>query len=88
MNFERIRKAAIKNEMLSPLLSVCYELEEQGYSVKVEGLEIDPADLDIDMFDDLENATNIFEFELLRQNVVCDKFKLLFTDFDVFMVEG
>ena len=86
MDFERIREAAQNNDMLSPLLSVCYELEEQGYSVKVEGLEIDPADLDIDMFDDLENATNIFEFELLKQNVVCDKFKLLFIGEEVFRV--
>ena len=88
MNFEGIRIAAKKNEMFSPLLSVCYEMEQQGYAVKVEGLEIDPADLDTDMFDELENATNVFEFELLKQNTSCEKFKLLFIGDEVFRVEG
>jgi len=87
MDFERIREAVKKNEMFSPLLSVCYELEQQGYVVKVEGLEIDSIDLDTDIFDDLEAATNVFEFELLKQNVVVENFKLLFIKDDIFIMK-
>ena len=83
MNIQKIFKAVDADEMNSPLASIIYELEEQGYKVKIEGLEVTAADMDDKLFDDFEKATNEFEIEIRKENLM-QKFKLNFTEYHRF----
>ena len=78
MNLEKIFNAVDEDEMNSPLPNIVHELENQGYRVKLEGLEVTANDLDADLFYDLEKATNEFEFELMKGGATTQKFKLVF----------
>ena len=80
MNIQEIFNAVNEDEMNSPLPSVIYELEQQGYKVKLEGLEVTTDDLEEELFEDLERATNKFEIELLKNNKTEQRFNLIFTD--------
>jgi hypothetical protein len=87
MDIQKLNKAVEKNEMNSPLLSICFELEQQGYIVRVEGLEIDSKEIDTDLFSDLENATNEFNIELLQNCKSVQKFKLIFIGYHLFVLD-
>ncbi len=84
MNLEKIFTAVYEDEMNSPLPTIVYELEGQGYKVKLEGLEVTANDLDADLFVDLEKATNEFEIELMKDDEINQKFKLAFTGYHNF----
>lgn len=84
MNIEKIYNA---DEMNSPLVTICTELEKQGYNIKLEGLEIKSADLEQDLFNDLEKATNEFEIELIKESEPKQKFKLIITDYHKFNLQ-
>jgi hypothetical protein len=70
--------------MRSPLPSIIYELEQQGYKVKLEGLEASGNNFDEDLLGDLEQTVNEFEIELTKENEQQQKFKLVFTDYHKF----
>jgi hypothetical protein len=84
MNIEKVFNAVSKDEMNPPLPSILWELEKQGYSVKLEGVDVTADDIDSDLFADLEKATNEFTFELFKGNVKDQKFKLVFSDYHQF----
>lgn len=84
MDLDKIYKAVDDDEMNSPLVSIVYELEKQGYKVKLEGIEVTSEDLEKEMFGDLEKATNIFEIELFKNSGIGQKFKLVFNDYHRF----
>ncbi len=83
MDIQKIFEAVDNDEMNSPLPSIVYELEQQGYEVKIEGLEVTTADMDIKLFDDFEKATNEFDIEIIKGDLI-QKFKLVFTDYHKF----
>lgn len=87
MNIEKIYNSVNEDEMNSPLLSIVWELGQQGYAVKLEGLEVTASDLEEDMFSDLEKATNEFNIEITKENLF-QKFKLVFTDYHRFNFES
>ncbi|MCL4279137.1 MAG: hypothetical protein KJZ60_05545, partial [Ignavibacteriaceae bacterium] len=68
MNIKKIYDAVNGDEMNSPLPSIVSELEQQGYKVKIEGVEVTAVDMPDNLLDDLEKATNEFEIELLKDN--------------------
>ena len=84
MNIEKVFTSVEEDEMNSPLPTIVHELENQGYKVKLEGLEVSANDLDADLFVDLEKATNEFEIELMKEDEIIQKFKLVFTDYHEF----
>lgn len=83
MNIQKIFQAVEIDEMNSPLPSIVYELENQGYKVKIEGLDVTAADMDDKLFDDFEKATNEFKVEVIKEELT-QKFKLVFTDYHKF----
>jgi len=84
MNIENIYKAVEEDEMNSPLVSICYALEQQGYRIILEGVDVTSADLEDELFQDFERCTNEFSIELIRNNRTEQKLKLVFTDFHEF----
>jgi len=84
MNIERIFTAVDEDEMNSPLPSIVWELEQQGYAVKLEGVDVTAGDMGDELFENLERATNELTFELLKENQPVQKFKLIFTDYHKF----
>lgn len=88
MNIQKIFKAAEESEMNSPLISVVWELGQQGYQVKLEGLKVTTSEMGSDLFNDLERATNEFEMELLRGTEPVQKFKLVFTGYHEFSFQA
>ena len=88
MNIEKVFSAVEEDEMNSPLPTIVHELEEQGYKVKLEGLEVTANDLDAELFVDLEKATNEFEIELMKDDEIIQKFKLVFTDYHRFHIQS
>ena len=87
MNIQKLKQALEKDEMNSLLLSICFELEQQGYIVRVEGLEVDSKEIDTDLFSDLEKATNEFNIELIQNSKSVQKFKLIFTGYHLFVLD-
>ncbi len=84
MNIQKIFNAVGEEEMNSPLPSIIYELENQGYKVKLEGLGVTAVDLEDKLFEDLERAVNNFQIELINNNEPEQKFNLVFTDYHKF----
>ena len=83
MNIQKIFEAVDDDEMNSPLPSIVYELEQQGYKVKIEELEVTAEDMTDKLFEDLERAANNFEIDILKDGTT-QKFKLVFTDYHMF----
>lgn len=83
MNIQKFFSAVAADEMNSPLPSIIWELEQQGYKVKLEGVEVTAGDMEDKLFEDLERATNNFEIEILKEGLI-QKFKLVFTDYHKF----
>jgi hypothetical protein len=84
MNIQKIFESVEEDEMNSPLPLIIWELEQQGYTVKLEGVEVTAGDMEDKLFEDLERATNEFEFELLKESEGSQKFNLVFTDYHKF----
>lgn len=85
MNIRKIYKAVEDDEMNSALVSVCFELVEQGYEVRVEGVEYTNDESFTELLCDLENATNEINIEIIK-NTKTESFKLVFTDYHTFEV--
>ena len=81
MNIEKIFQAIKRDEMNSPLISVCAEIEKQGYKIKLEGVDITMNELDDEIIADLEKSGNKFKFELLKDGESVQKFTLEYTDY-------
>lgn len=86
MNIENIYTAVEEDEMNSPLITICGELVKQGYDVKVEGVEFTNDESCINLFSDLEFATNEINFVLTKNNKR-ESFKLVFTDYHKFEIQ-
>lgn len=80
MNIQKIFEAVDADEMNSPLQSIIWELEQQDYNVKIEGLVVTAEDMEDKLFEDLERATNEFCIEINKENLI-QKFKLVFKDY-------
>ena len=85
MDIQKVFEAINADEMNSPLASIVYELEQQNYKVKIEGLEITVSDMEDKLFEDFEKATNEFEIEISKVHLT-QKFKLNFTDYHKFNI--
>jgi hypothetical protein len=84
MDIQKVFNAVTVDEMNSPISSIVYELEQQGYKIKLEGVDVTAGDMEDKMFEDLGRATNEFEIELLKESEGSQKFKLVFTDYHKF----
>ena len=84
MNIQKIFTAVDNDDMNSPLISIINELENQGYKIKLEGVDVSSSDLDVPLFNDFEKATNGFKLELLKQSSLEQKFKIVFTGYHQF----
>lgn len=80
MNVEKLFDAVDFDAVNTPLGVICYELEQQGYKVRIEGIDIVSSDLHETIFSDLSESSDEFRIELLKDGLVEQKFKLVFTD--------
>jgi hypothetical protein len=87
MNIQKIFESVDTDEMNSPLPSIVREFEQQGYRVKIEGLEVSSLDMNDQLFEDLERATSEFEIEILNESEPSQNFKLVFTDYHKFNIQ-
>lgn len=87
MNIQKIFESVEEDDMNSPLPSILWELEQQGYKVNLEGIEVTAGDMKDKLFEDLERATNNFEIEILKEGLT-QKFKLVFTDYHKFNLQA
>ena len=83
MDIQKIFESVDTDEMNSPLPSIIWELEQQGYKVKLEGFEVTAGEMGDKLFEDLERATNKFEIEITKRKLT-QKFNLVFTDYHKF----
>lgn len=83
MNIQNIFNFVEADEMNLPLPTIVFELERQGYNVKIEGLEVTAKDMDDQIFEDLEKAISEFNVEITNERLT-QKFKLVFTDYHKF----
>lgn len=81
MNIEKIFLAVKLDDMNSPLISICTEIEKQGYKIKLEGIDITMNELDNEIIADLEKSSNEFKFELLKDGKCVQKFTLKYTGY-------
>ena len=84
MNIQKIFESVNADEMNSPLPSIIWELEKQGYTIKLEGVDVTAGDMEDKLFEDLERATNEYEIELFKETGSSQRFKLVFTDYHKF----
>lgn len=87
MNIQKIFKSVDADEMNSPLPSIVRELEQQGYKVKIEGVDFSIDEAIINLFVDLEQSTNEFNVEILKEGLT-QKFKLVFTGYHKFIIQN
>lgn len=84
MNIEKIFKAVNEDDMNSPLISIVNELEKQCYSVILEGVDVTADELDNNLYSDLEKSVNEFNFEISKNGIVEQIFKLKFLEYHKF----
>jgi len=84
MNIEKIFTVVSEDEMNSSLAIIVWELEKQGYAVKLEGVDVTADDMENELFSDLERATNELTFELINGSETKQKFRLVFTGYHKF----
>lgn len=88
MNVEKIFKAVQEDEMNSPILNICIEFERQGYIVKIEGVEINTDDFDHPSLEDFERSKNEFNFEIFRDKILEQRFKIVFNEYHLFCIKN
>jgi hypothetical protein len=86
MNIQKIFKSVEDDEMNSPLLSIIWELEKQGYTVKLEGVDVTAGDMEDKLFEDFERATNKFYVEIIKEGLK-QKFSVVFTGYHKFNLQ-
>jgi len=84
MNIQKIFNSVDSDEMNSPLVSIIWELQQQGYVVKLEGVTVTADDMEDELFEDLVKATNEYEIEIIKSSASSQKFRLVFTDYHKF----
>lgn len=84
MNIHKLFEVVETEEMSSPLITIIFGLEQHGYRVKLEGVEVTAENMYDNIFDDFEKATNNFEIEMMKNSEPLQKFLLEFTDFHKF----
>ncbi len=87
MNIQKVFEAVEKDDMNSPLVSICSEFEKQGYKVKIEGVEVSSDELDSGLFNDLEQYSTDINFELIKEGKSSQRFKLVYTDYHKFNIQ-
>ena len=86
MNIEKIYTAVENDEMNSPLITICNAIFNQGYSLKIDGIDIDRDDLDNSVLVDFEQSQNNFNLLLTDVKNQSVEFVLTFTDYHKFIL--
>ena len=81
LNIEKIFNALEKDEMNSALRIICYEFEQQGYSVKINGYNVKAEDIDEEKFPFLEYSKNPLGITLIKDSIIEQKFAINFVDY-------
>lgn len=81
MNIENVFKALDEDEMNSALGIICYELELQGYNVKIEDIEVCAEEIFEKKLPSLEELPEPLNIELLKNGEIEQKFAIDFTDY-------
>jgi len=80
MNVQRIFNMLQEDRDRSALGIICAELEEQGYRVRVDGMDVNSADIYGGGHKDLEDKLGPLNIELCRDGSIEQEFSLEFVD--------
>ena len=86
MNIQRLFEIVDEDQMNSPVSLICGELENLGYKVKLEGVEVSRFDLEENVFIDFQNISNGFEIDVFRNDLPLQKLNIVFTDYHKFII--
>ena len=86
MNIEKIYSEVTNDEMNSPLITICNEIFNQGYCLKIDGVVIEREDLDNSVLTDFEQSQINFNLFITDVNNQSKEFLLTFTDYHKFII--
>ena len=81
MNIEKIFSALEKDEVNSALGTICAELEKQGYTVKINNIEVTAEELFDKRLESLEQSSQDFNISLNKNNKYAQEFSIRFIDY-------
>lgn len=81
MNIEKIFSALNADEMNSALGIVCFELESQGFEVKIENIKVTSKEIFENKLPSLEEVAEPLNIKLYKNGNVYQKFSIDFIDF-------
>ncbi|MBX3007650.1 MAG: hypothetical protein KF816_06435 [Melioribacteraceae bacterium] len=80
MDFNKIKIALAEDEMNSGLGIIVHELENEGYTVEVNGQKVTSDGIFEGNFEELEKENELI-FVLFQSNELVEKYKIDFIDF-------
>ena len=87
MNIEKLFNAVSDDEMNSSLGLICLELENQGYQIKIEGIEVTSDEIFNGKAEYLELLPDKYIFEIVKESGTKQKFVIRFIDYHNFILE-
>jgi len=87
MNIEKLFDAVLNDDMNSALGLICLELERQGYSIKIQDIEVTSEELFSGKSEYLEQYPGIYIFEIINELGDKQKFAVKFLDYHKFSLE-
>jgi hypothetical protein len=81
MNIQKIFDSLEEDEMNSALGIICEELENQGYGVTIEDINITAEEIFNNKYPSLEEVPVSLNIKLLKANSVEQKFAIEFVDY-------
>ncbi|MFC1476741.1 hypothetical protein ACFL5S_02130 [Fibrobacterota bacterium] len=87
MNVEKIFNSLHEDRCNSALGIICQELESQGYSIEINGKEVDSEAIFENKHEELESLTSLV-LTLKRVSVIEQRFQIRFSDFHEIEIIG
>lgn len=81
MNVERVFRALNEDDVNSALGVFCYELENQGYVLEIEGIFLKSNEIFQNKFPSLEEVIEPLNIKIYKDGIFEQKFSISFTEY-------
>ena len=81
MNIEKLFSSLKEDEMNSALGIICFELENQGFEVEIEGIEVTSKDIFENKVPSLEEVPEALNIKLFKEGKEEQKFSINFANY-------
>jgi len=81
MNIEKIFEVLEQDQMNSALGIICSELEDQGYKIEIEGIEVTSEEIFEEKLPSLEEVSEPLNIKLFNKEQEEQKFSIDFIDY-------